>query len=55
MAKGNGLFRVQTPIKVARQIFEIIKRKKTHGYVTKRWRLIAWLLKIMPDALYNRL
>jgi hypothetical protein len=55
MAKGDGLFWLQPPDKVARQIFEIIKTKKTHGYVTETWRLIAWLLKIVPDSIYNRL
>gem|GEM_PF-3978928 len=26
-----------------------------HAYITRRWRLIAWLLKLMPDGLYNRI
>ena len=55
MAKGKGLFWVEPPRKVAKQIFELIKNRKTHGYVTRRWRLIAWLLRIMPRRIYNRL
>jgi len=55
MAKGEGLFWVQPPDKAARQIFRIIKRRKANGYVTGRWRIIAWLIRIMPSGIYNRL
>lgn len=55
MAKGEGKFWVATPREAAEQIYAAIKRKKKHAYVTKRWRLIAWLLKIMPDFLHNRI
>ncbi|MBI4834679.1 MAG: SDR family NAD(P)-dependent oxidoreductase [Planctomycetes bacterium] len=55
MAKGEGLFWVATPAKAASQIFRAIKRKRKHAYITKRWRIIAWMLKIMPDWIYNRL
>ncbi len=54
MAKGEGKFWVATPRKAAEQIYDAVKRKKKHAYVTKRWRLIAWLLKIMPDFLHNK-
>jgi len=55
MAKGEGLFWVASPGKAAWQIFKAIKNKKKHTYITKRWRIIAWLLKVMPDWVYNRL
>lgn len=55
MAKGEGLFWVQPPEKAALQIWEAIRKRRTHAYVTKRWRLIAWVMKIMPDFLYNRI
>jgi short-subunit dehydrogenase len=55
MAKGGGIFWVASPDKAAEQIFKSIKRKRKHVYITKRWRLIAWLLKIMPDFLYNKM
>jgi short-subunit dehydrogenase len=55
MAKGQGLFWVQTPRKVARQILTIIKSGRKHAYVTRRWRLIAWAIKVMPDFVYNRI
>jgi short-subunit dehydrogenase len=55
MAKGKGLFWVQSPQKAAMQIYIAIKKKKSMAYITKRWRLIAWLLKILPDAVYHRM
>jgi len=55
MAKGDGLFWVAPAEKAAAQIYHTIKCKRSHAYVTKRWRLIAWVLKILPDAVYNRL
>jgi short-subunit dehydrogenase len=55
MAKGEGLFWVMPVEKAARQIYSAIKRRRKHAYVTKRWRIIAWLIKILPDWIYNRL
>jgi len=52
MAQGEGLFWVASPEKAAKQIFRIINRRKSGGYVTKRWGLIAVLFKIMPRRLY---
>ncbi|MEY3321182.1 MAG: hypothetical protein RLZZ417_765 [Bacteroidota bacterium] len=47
MAKGKDLFWVSPVQKAADQIFEAIKRKKKVVYVTKRWKLIGILLKII--------
>ncbi|MDP2865410.1 MAG: SDR family NAD(P)-dependent oxidoreductase [Elusimicrobiota bacterium] len=55
MAKGEGLFWIASPQKAAKQIFKAMESKKKHAYITKRWRVIAWLLKIMPGWLYKRL
>ncbi|MBI5025300.1 MAG: SDR family NAD(P)-dependent oxidoreductase [Nitrospirae bacterium] len=55
MAKGGKLFWVASPEKAAWQIYKAIKHKKKHVYITKRWRLIAWLLKVVPDWIYNKL
>ncbi len=55
MAKGEGLFWV-APVEVAaRQIFRAIKRRKADVYVTRRWQVIAWLLRLLPDVLYHKL
>ena len=55
MAKGDGQFWVASPVKAARQIMRLLKRKKDFGYVTKRWRLVATLLKVVPNQIYKNL
>jgi short-subunit dehydrogenase len=55
MAQGPGLFWVASPQKAARQIYKAIQRKAEHAYVTKRWSVIGWLLKVLPDFLYAKL
>lgn len=55
MAKGDGLFWVMPVDKVAKQIFGIIKKKKGIGYVTKRWWIIAKLLRLIPNGLYKKM
>lgn len=55
MAKGEGIFWMAPVQKAASQIFRAIERKRSHAFVTKRWRLVAWMLKIMPDFLYHRI
>lgn len=48
MAKGKGRFWEASSAKAASQIFNAIQRRKRKVYVTRRWALIAWLLKWMP-------
>lgn len=48
MAKGDGMFWVSPVEKAARQIYAAIKKKKRVVYISKRWRLIGWILKNMP-------
>ena len=55
MAKGSGLFWVASPEKAAIQIYLAIVGKRKHAYITKRWRIIAYLYKILPDWLYHKL
>lgn len=50
----ENLFWVAEPEKAALQIYQAIDKKKDHAYITKRWTLIAWLLKIVPDFIYKR-
>lgn len=45
MAKGEGLFWVMPPDKVARQIARGIARRRSKVVVTRRWRAISFLLK----------
>lgn len=46
-------FWVATPQKAASQILSAVKKKKKVVYVTRRWNLIAALLKLMPESMYN--
>jgi short-subunit dehydrogenase len=55
MAGADRKFWVASPQTAAGQIVAAIRRRKHHVYVTRRWRLIAWLLQVVPDALYSRL
>ena len=55
MAKGEGKFWVAKGDKAAQQIFAAIQKKKRIVYVTKRWRLIAIILKRMPGFIYDRM
>lgn len=55
LAKGEGLFWVAKKEKAGEQIYKAIKGRKNHVYITKRWRLIAWILKILPRFIYNKM
>jgi short-subunit dehydrogenase len=55
MAKGESLFWMASPEKAAHQIFDAIRKRREHVYVTRRWRLIAWILRVLPDSLYDKL
>lgn len=55
MAQGDGLFWVAPPEKAAGQIYEVIRRRRGHAYVTRRWRSIAWLLKAVPGRLHRKM
>lgn len=55
MDKVDFVFWMASPEKAAKQIYTAIKHKKKHAYVTKRWRVVGWALKIMPDFIYHRI
>ena len=44
-----------SPETAAAQIARAIRKKRDHAYVTRRWRLMAWLLKAMPESVLRRL
>jgi short-subunit dehydrogenase len=46
-------FWIETPQDAARDIFKAIKRKKQIAYITERWSILAWLLKILPENFCN--
>ncbi len=47
MAKGEGLFWVMSVEKVARQIIQAISKKKKLAVVTKRWLILAWIIRFI--------
>ncbi len=52
---NDGLFWIAPVDKAAAQIASALRRGKNIAYITRRWRLIAWLLKIIPDFIYNKI
>jgi short-subunit dehydrogenase len=54
MAKSPKLFWVAPVEKAAEQIVAAIERKKRRVYITKRWWLIARLMKYLPIAIYKK-
>jgi short-subunit dehydrogenase len=55
MAKGDGLFWVSPVEKAAEQIYAAIKRKKKVVYISKRWRLISYILETIPYSILEKL
>ncbi len=54
LAQGQTFWKANVN-KAAEQIEKAIHKKKKIAYITKRWRLVAWLLKKMPDFLLKKL
>lgn len=55
MAQGDHVFWMASVERACRQIIAAIRSKKRVVYVTRRWRLIAWLMKCMPFFIYKRI
>lgn len=55
MAKGEGQFWVTTIEKATNQILQAIKKKRKVVYITKRWKLVAAILKRIPQQIYDRM
>jgi short-subunit dehydrogenase len=55
MAKGNGRFWIAPLQKAAAQIITAIEAKKRVAYITRRWWLVAQIMKILPYGIYRRL
>ncbi len=54
MAAGN-VFWMAPADKAARQIFGAIENKRSVVYITNRWRLVAFLFRLLPGFLFKRL
>ena len=55
MAQGPHVFWAASPGKAAEQIWQAIRRRRKRVVITRRWRLIAWLMRLVPDGVYHRL
>lgn len=55
MAKSYKRFWEAPVEKAAKQIYIAIQKKKKTVYITKRWNLIAFMIKILPDWIYYRI
>jgi short-subunit dehydrogenase len=55
MAKSEAMFWVAPVEKAASQIFTAIQNKKRRAYITRRWWLIAKILKWLPISIYRKI
>lgn len=55
MAKGEGLFWVTPVDKAVKQIKRAISKKKNVAYISKRWKYVAALFRILPSAIYCKI
>jgi short-subunit dehydrogenase len=54
MAKGNKQFWVVPVEKACKQIYTAIERKRFRVYISRRWWLIAKLMKLVPLSFYKQ-
>lgn len=55
MAKGDGLFWVMPTSIVVKQILRAIDNKKATCIVTKRWRIVHFIMRHLPWGIYKRI
>jgi len=55
MAKSDKIFWLQPVRKASEQIYKALENKKRNVYITRRWTLVAWLIKIIPDYIFNKI
>jgi short-subunit dehydrogenase len=56
MTEGKrGMFWVADTEKAVKQMLKDIEKKKSYSYITRRWRLIAWLIKLTPNWILDRI
>ena len=56
MTEGkDGMFWVADQSKAVKQIANAIEAKKNRAYITKRWLLVAWGLKLIPNWVLDRI
>ncbi len=56
MTEGKkGMFWVADTEKAVKQMLQDIEKQKSYSYVTRRWRLVAWLIKLTPNWVLDRI
>ena len=55
MAKGDGLFWVMPTSIVVKQILHAINKKQATCIVTKRWRIVHFIMRYLSWGLYKRI
>jgi len=55
MSEGKKSFWMTTVENACSQIVKSILKKQSYAYITKKWRIIAWIMRYTPDWIYNRL
>ena len=55
MALGDDVFWLVPLDKAVKQIYTAILKKKRRVYISKRWKLIAWVFKMVPSWLLKKL
>jgi short-subunit dehydrogenase len=55
MIAGNQTFWMASVEKAVSQIIDAIRKKRRQAYITKRWRLVAWVFQAVPGVIYDRL
>ena len=55
MMKTDHPFWVSSPAGAASQIVAAVGARRSIAYVTRRWRLVAWLMRLLPSALYAKI
>lgn len=55
MAMGENLFWMASTETAARQIHRAIETRRSHAYVTRRWRLVSWFMRSLPESVLRRL
>jgi short-subunit dehydrogenase len=51
----SGIFWVTSPEDAARQILRAVARRRSEIFVSRRWRLVSWVLRALPSFLFRRL
>lgn len=55
MAKGEGIFWMASVKKASHQMAKGIEKRNPVVYVTRRWRIVAYLIRVLPKKIYDQI